>query len=137
MPLPACRAVHGDRSPRAPAAVAPTAPLGARIRTEDPARPASAPAASTSTPATRARPGVRPRPSPAEPRDPPRRARPSWPCRPAERLAPRSRPSPLHMLRLSGAARTSQLGLPPPAPAADGRGPPGSSHSAGCAGERP
>lgn len=74
---------------------------------------------------------------PAEPRDPPRRARPSWPCRPAERLAPRSRPSPLHMLRLSGAAHRSQLGLPPPAPASHRCGLPRSSHSEGSAGERP
>lgn len=97
-----------------------------------PPEPAQRPADTRTAPAP-----PPPPPPPAEPRDPPRRARPSWPCRPAEKLAPRSRPSPLHMLRLSGAAHRSQLGLPPPAPASHRCGLPRSSHSEGSAGERP
>ena len=67
--------------------------------------------------------------------DPPRTARPSWPSRPAERHASHWMPSPLHMLRLSGAVHRSPLGSPASAP---GRcGPPRSPQSPGGAGERP
>lgn len=68
-------------------------------------------------------------------RDPPRRARPSQPSRPAERLASHWMPSPVHILRLSGAAHRSPLGSPAPAPGC--RGLPYSPQSPGGAGERP
>lgn len=67
--------------------------------------------------------------------DPPRRARPSWPCRPAERLVSQWMPSPLHMLRLSGAGHRFLLGSPAPAPGR--RGLPCSAQSPGGAVLRP